>query len=55
MTVNGNGNANGSGNGGGGNSATLTGYFTRVIWTGLQSANNQHLPDFGVYSVELVN
>jgi Flp pilus assembly protein TadG len=38
-----------------GNSQTLTGYFTRVIWDGLQSASNKHLPDFGVYSVSLVN
>ena len=38
-----------------GNSGNLTGWFTRVIWNGLQSSTNQHLPDFGVYSVELVN
>jgi Flp pilus assembly protein TadG len=38
-----------------GNSGTLTGYFTRVIWDGLQSNSNKHLPDFGVYSVSLVN
>jgi Putative Flp pilus-assembly TadE/G-like len=38
-----------------GNSQTLTGYFTRVIWNGLQSNANKHLPDFGVYSVSLVN
>ena len=38
-----------------GNNQTLTGYFTRAIWTGLQSKNNRHLPDFGVYSVSLVN
>jgi hypothetical protein len=38
-----------------GNSQSLTGYFTRVIWKGLQSQTNQHLPDFGVYSVALVN
>ena len=38
-----------------GNSGDLTGWFTRVIWNGLQSSTNQHLPDFGVYSVELVN
>ena len=40
---------------GNGNSASLTGYFTRVIWNGLQSTTNKHLPDFGVYSVSLVN
>jgi Flp pilus assembly protein TadG len=38
-----------------GNSGTLTGYFTRVIWDGIQSSSNKHLPDFGVYSVSLVN
>ncbi|MDX6472361.1 MAG: hypothetical protein QOK22_1177 [Gaiellaceae bacterium] len=38
-----------------GNTQTLTGYFTRVIWDGLQSSSNKHLPDFGVYSVSLVN
>jgi hypothetical protein len=38
-----------------GNSESLTGYFTRVIWNGLQSSGNKHLPDFGVYSVALVN
>lgn len=38
-----------------GNSQTLTGYFTRVIWDGIQSSTNKHLPDFGVYSVTLVN
>jgi Flp pilus assembly protein TadG len=38
-----------------GNSDSLTGYFTRVIWDGIQSQTNKHLPDFGVYSVTLVN
>jgi Putative Flp pilus-assembly TadE/G-like len=38
-----------------GNFQTLTGSFTRVIWNGLQSSSNEHLPDFGVYSVALVN
>jgi Flp pilus assembly protein TadG len=38
-----------------GNNDSLTGYFTRVIWKGLQAKTNQHLPDFGVYSVSLVN
>jgi Flp pilus assembly protein TadG len=38
-----------------GNSGTLTGYFTRVIWQGIQSKTNQNIPDFGVYSVSLVN
>ena len=38
-----------------GNGGDLSGWFTKVIWNGLQSNTNQHLPDFGVYSVELVN
>ena len=38
-----------------GNTQTLTGYFTRVIWDGIQSSSNKHLPDFGTYSVSLVN
>ena len=38
-----------------GNNGDLSGWFTKVIWNGLQSSTNQHLPDFGVYSVELVN
>jgi Flp pilus assembly protein TadG len=38
-----------------GNNQSLTGYFTRVIWDGLQSSTNKNLPDFGVYSVALVN
>jgi putative Flp pilus-assembly TadE/G-like protein len=37
-----------------GNNQVLSGYFTRVIWDGLQSSTNNHLPDFGVYSVSLV-
>jgi Flp pilus assembly protein TadG len=38
-----------------GSQDSLTGYFTRVIWNGLQSSTNKHLPDFGVYSISLVN
>jgi len=38
-----------------GNSGDLSGWFTKVIWNGIQSSSNQHLPDFGVYSVQLVN
>lgn len=38
-----------------GSQTYLTGYFTRAIWQGLQSHTNQHLPDFGLYSVSLVN
>jgi hypothetical protein len=38
-----------------GNNGDLSGWFTKVIWNGIQSQTNQHLPDFGVYSVELVN
>lgn len=54
-TVNNGNGGNGNGQGNGGPAATLTGYFTKVIWNGLQSKTDQHLPDFGVYSVELVN
>ena len=38
-----------------GNSSSITGYFTRVIWKGIQSNAGKQLPDFGVYSVSLVN
>jgi len=38
-----------------GNSGDISGWFTKVIWDGLQSSSNQNLPDFGVYSVQLVN
>lgn len=38
-----------------GNSQNLTGYFTRVIWDGIQSSKNLNLPDFGTYSVTLIN
>lgn len=38
-----------------GASASLTGYFTRVIWQGLVDPASHNLPDFGVYSVSLVN
>lgn len=38
-----------------GNNFDLRGYFTRVIWAGLQSSDGKNLPDFGVYSVSLVN
>jgi Flp pilus assembly protein TadG len=41
--------------GGKGDSGWLQGYFTRVIWEGIQSKSNQNIPDFGVYSVSLVN
>jgi Flp pilus assembly protein TadG len=38
-----------------GNGGDLSGYFTKVIWDGIQSSTDKHLPDFGVYSVQLVN
>jgi hypothetical protein len=38
-----------------GNNQSLTGYFTRAIWKGIESESNQDLPDFGVYTVSLVN
>lgn len=42
----------------GGNSGTLTGYFDRVIWDGIiptDGSGDSSIPDFGVYSVALVN
>jgi Flp pilus assembly protein TadG len=38
-----------------GNSQTLSGYFTRVIWDGIQGSTNGSLPDFGVHSISLIN
>lgn len=38
-----------------GNTGSLSGWFTKAIWAGIQSSSNKNLPDFGVYSVELVN
>jgi Flp pilus assembly protein TadG len=38
-----------------GSSGELDGYFTKVIWQGIQGTTDNDLPDFGVYSVELVN
>ena len=38
-----------------GNGGDLSGWFTKVIWHGIQSSTDKHLPDFGVYSVQLVN
>jgi hypothetical protein len=41
---------------GGGSSGSITGYFTRVIWDGIQSTRNvPGSSDFGVRSVALVN
>jgi Flp pilus assembly protein TadG len=37
-----------------GSDGSLSGWFTKVIWNGLESSVNKHLPDFGVYSVSLV-
>jgi len=39
---------------GGGTSGSITGYFTQVIWDGIQSAGGSTSPDFGVHSIELV-
>lgn len=39
---------------GSGSSGELDGYFTKVIWQGIQGSTDNPLPDFGVYSVELV-
>lgn len=38
-----------------GTGGSLAGWFTRAIWNGIQSNTNQNIPDFGVYSVELVH
>jgi Flp pilus assembly protein TadG len=38
-----------------GSSGELDGWFTKVIWQGIQGSTDSDLPDFGVYSVELVH
>ena len=38
-----------------GNSGTLTGYFTQVIWDGIQSETGSNQPDFGTRSVQLID
>jgi Flp pilus assembly protein TadG len=38
-----------------GNDWTLSGYFTSVIWNGIQSNTNPNIPDFGVHTISLVN
>jgi Flp pilus assembly protein TadG len=38
-----------------GNDGTLSGYFTRVIWDGIQTKTGAGSPDFGVYSIALIN
>jgi putative Flp pilus-assembly TadE/G-like protein len=40
---------------GGGSSGSITGYFTRMIWDGIQSESGTGGPDFGVHSIALVN
>ena len=42
---------------GGGTSGSITGYFTRVIWDGIQSNTNDPSPgpDYGVRTVSLIN
>jgi hypothetical protein len=37
-----------------GNDGSITGYFTRVVWDGVQSASASDSPDFGVYSLALI-
>ncbi len=37
-----------------GTSGSITGYFTRVIWDGIQSNKNPNQPDFGVRTIGLV-
>jgi Flp pilus assembly protein TadG len=38
-----------------GNEFKLSGWFTSVIWDGVQSNKNPHIPDFGVHTISLVN
>lgn len=38
-----------------GNSGSVSGYFTQVIWDGIQSNSAPNVPDFGVHSIALVN
>jgi Flp pilus assembly protein TadG len=41
---------------GGGTSGSITGYFTQVIWDGIQSSSGTSTPpDFGVRSIALIN
>ena len=40
---------------GGGVSGSITGYFTSVIWDGIQSSTGTTSPDFGVHSIALIN
>jgi hypothetical protein len=42
---------------GGGDSGSITGYFTKVIWDGIQSTTNNPSsgPDFGVRTISLIN
>jgi Flp pilus assembly protein TadG len=37
-----------------GSSGSLSGYFTRVIWDGIQNNRNDNLPDYGVHTISLV-
>jgi hypothetical protein len=37
-----------------GSSGSITGYFTRVIWDGIQNNKNPNQPDFGVRTIGLV-
>jgi Flp pilus assembly protein TadG len=38
-----------------GNSGNVYGYFTQVIWDGIQSSSGPTGPDYGVHSIALVN
>ena len=38
---------------GSGDSGSITGYFTRVLWDGIQSSKNPNEPDFGVRTISL--
>jgi hypothetical protein len=37
-----------------GNSGTLEGYFTRVIWEGIETSSGSASPDYGVRAIELI-
>ena len=38
-----------------GTTGSISGWFSNVIWDGIQAQTNQNLPDFGVHTVELVH
>ena len=38
-----------------GSTGSISGYFTRVVWQGVQATGAGPSPDLGVYAVQLVN